>query len=183
MNMVMTVIGEGLRSRPWHVFFDWAESRTSVDRVKLLVLIVIGFSMFIVLVRGMIMFANMAGFLYPAYMTLLTMARTYWASQSDHPSSDVITAVAKKETRKWQTYWVTYAMILIVENNFWFCMKFLPFYGFLKTLFLAWCLISIKNNGLAVVLDLSVIVLSYVKRRWWSQERQPFLIIPIVKLP
>jgi receptor expression-enhancing protein 5/6 len=63
---------------------------------------------------------NLVGTLYPAY----------WTMKSIESKGD--------DDKQWLTYWVVFACFTIVEIFLGFLLKFIPFYFFLKIIFLIW---------------------------------------------
>lgn len=136
VNVVINVIESALQdsSKPWHRPFGWAEEQTGVGRFKLLVGAVAAISYYLILGFGAMTASNAIGFAYPAYATIVTM------ESPQRPSSPAA-------TNKWFTYWLVFASILIVEHHLGFVLGLVPFYKLVKTVFLVYCFMPIRNNG------------------------------------
>lgn len=159
----MTAIDDGLRdpNRPWHVLFEWAESRTGIDRFRLF----LGFTCTVVAYLctasygSASLLADLIGFTYPAYATVGTML-----SSSHRWTGDAETTGAGVDaTVRWLTYWLMFATVLFVQQLFGGVLKLLPYYGLLKIAFFAWCFAPIQTNG-------AVFVYATVVRRYFASN-------------
>ena len=75
------------------------------------------------LVGGFKLVVDLAGFLYPAYMSFKSM---------DSGSKD------DSGSKQWLTYWVVFSGFSIFESLFGFLVGFIPFYFFIKFGFIVW---------------------------------------------
>lgn len=148
MNIVINVIENALYdpSKPWTEPLGWVETQTGVNRFRILLVAVLIGSFYLIIGYGATLSSNMIGFVYPAYATLTLM---------DEMRQPLTTRAAVKDnkniTNKWFTYWLTFSVILIAEQHFWFILRVMPFYHLIKTVFLIWCFAPLKRNGTVVV--------------------------------
>lgn len=80
---------------------------------------------------GAALLANLVGFVYPAYK-----------------SCKAIESVDKDDDTMWLTYWVVFAAFGVIEYFTDILLWWIPFYFFLKCIFLVWCFVPWENyNG------------------------------------
>lgn len=105
-------------------YSELVEEKTSIN-VEYFVL---GFGVLIALLLfsgyGASFVANVVGFAYPAYATLLTL-------ESKNKSDDV----------EWLMYWVVFGTFSLVENFVEWIVYWIPFYFPVKVTFLLWCML------------------------------------------
>ncbi|XP_013403702.1 receptor expression-enhancing protein 5 isoform X2 [Lingula anatina] len=78
---------------------------------------------------------NFIGFLYPAYASI-----------------KAIETKEKDDDTKWLTYWVTYSVFSLAEFFSDIFLFWIPFYWFLKCLFLVWCMVPVDAfNGSIII--------------------------------
>lgn len=123
---------------PWHAAFEWAETRTGMRRIKLLLALLLAVAFSLTLNRGAATISNAIGFAYPAHESITLMARP-----KRLPSNG--------EAVKWYAYWLTFVAVLMVEYHLPFVASTVPFYHLVKTTFFIWCFAPIRNNGAAFV--------------------------------
>lgn len=125
-------------SQPWDKPLGWIETEFGIRRLNVMYALVIYFAFYLIYGNdaGAGVISNGIGFVYPAYVTIDLLIQTQQRSSS-------VTAI-----NKWFTYWMTFAAILIVEQQFIFVLK-LPYYYLIKSLFMIFCFIPMKNNGAA----------------------------------
>jgi receptor expression-enhancing protein 5/6 len=73
------------------------------------------------LVGGAKLMVDLAGFVYPAYMS-------FKALDTPDPQDDI----------QWLTYWVVFASFSIIEQTFGFITNYIPMYFYLKIAFFVW---------------------------------------------
>lgn len=56
-------------------------------------------------------------------------------------SFQAIESAGKADDTQWLTYWVVYSFLQIVEKLAWVVLMWIPLYGLLKTVFLAWLVV------------------------------------------
>ncbi|KAI0227689.1 Receptor expression-enhancing protein 6 [Lamellibrachia satsuma] len=109
---------------------DKAEAKTGVRRLY----IVLGFAAFIgvylMVGYGCQFLCNFIGFVYPAYASV-----------------KAIESQVKNDDTKWLTYWVVYSAFSLVEMVTDIFLFWVPFYWFLKCLFLVYCMVPTSWNG------------------------------------
>ncbi|XP_071170784.1 receptor expression-enhancing protein 5-like isoform X3 [Mytilus edulis] len=89
---------------------------------------------------------NFVGFLYPAYASV-----------------KAIESSQKEDDTQWLTYWVVYSFFALVEFFADIFLFWIPFYWFLKCVFLVWCMAPIASNGSQMIYHrlIKPIVLKY----------------------
>ncbi|XP_063435312.1 receptor expression-enhancing protein 5-like isoform X3 [Mytilus trossulus] len=89
---------------------------------------------------------NFVGFLYPAYASV-----------------KAIESRQKEDDTQWLTYWVVYSFFSLVEFFADIFLFWIPFYWFLKCVFLVWCMAPIASNGSQMIYHrlIKPIVLKY----------------------
>ncbi|XP_076105549.1 receptor expression-enhancing protein 5-like isoform X3 [Mytilus galloprovincialis] len=89
---------------------------------------------------------NFVGFLYPAYASV-----------------KAIESRQKEDDTQWLTYWVVYSFFALVEFFADIFLFWIPFYWFLKCVFLVWCMAPIASNGSQMIYHrlIKPIVLKY----------------------
>lgn len=97
------------------------EEKTGVSKVYFFVGFTALFSGLLYLAGGAKLMVDLAGFLYPAYMS-------FKALDTVDTADDV----------QWLTYWVVFATFSIIEQTIGFVTGFIPFYYYLKIAFLVW---------------------------------------------
>jgi receptor expression-enhancing protein 5/6 len=118
-------------------FLIKAESKTNVDRKY--------FAMGLGIFVAWLLF----GLLAP--LTISLIAFTYPAIQS------VKSLEKNKNQEKWLTYWVVYGCFNIVEFFGDILLSWFPFYFFIKTAFLIWCMAPIRLNGSIIIFKMFVL--------------------------
>ena len=56
-------------------------------------------------------------------------------------SFEAIESKEKADDTQWLTYWVVYSFIQIVEKSAWVVLMWIPLYGLMKTVLLAWLVV------------------------------------------
>ena len=97
------------------------EKKTGVSKVYFFVFFTLLFSGLLYLAGGAKLIVDLAGFLYPAYMS-------FKALDTADTADDV----------QWLTYWVVFATFSIIEQTIGFVTGFIPFYYYIKIAFLVW---------------------------------------------
>lgn len=142
MKELIDVIEVGLRNvpAPLSAALVWAEDRFGARRIALLLGLLLAVSFFcLILGYGAAVVSNAIGFAYPARETIVLMERPPYL-----PSTG-------KANVKWYTFWMTFVAVQIVERHLAFVPLLVPFYYLLKTAFLVWCFVPIRENGAAAV--------------------------------
>ena len=81
---------------------------------------------------------NLVGTLYPAFWTIKSLEQNL-----------------VEEQKKWLTYWVVFGSFIIIDMSSVVIVKFIPFYFFLKILFLIWLFMP-GSNGCTIIYYLVV---------------------------
>jgi receptor expression-enhancing protein 5/6 len=97
------------------------EEKTGVSKVFFFVGFTALFCGLLYLAGGAKLMVDLAGFLYPAYMS-------FKALDTAETTDDV----------QWLTYWVVFATFSIIEGTIGFVTGFIPFYYYIKIAFLVW---------------------------------------------
>lgn len=100
---------------------DELEKKTGVSKVYFALIFITIFCGLLYLAGGAKLIVDLAGFLYPAYMS-------FKALETAQTDDDV----------QWLTYWVVFASFSIIEQTIGFVVTFVPFYYYLKIAFLVW---------------------------------------------
>jgi receptor expression-enhancing protein 5/6 len=75
----------------------------------------------------------------------------FWSIRAiESPESD--------DDKQWLTYWVVFALFTVVDMFSGFVLKFIPFYFFLKLLFLIWCFLP-NFKGASIIYDVIIVKL------------------------
>ncbi|XP_060843808.1 receptor expression-enhancing protein 5-like [Rhopalosiphum padi] len=149
------------RTRPWAVPFVWLESKTGIDHTKLTVGCLLAAMVFTVASGRMVMlFSNVLGFAYPAYASVEWMVKDAvqreTSSLSSPPPPVVLDGLAGRNApvspaSRWLTYWITFAVMLMVQQLCGDVLQFIPFYFLTKIVFFVWCALPMEANGAAFV--------------------------------
>lgn len=97
------------------------EEKTGVSKVFFFVGFTALFCGLLYLAGGAKLMVDLAGFLYPAYMS-------FKALDTAETTDDV----------QWLTYWVVFATFSIIDGTIGFVTGFIPFYYYIKIAFLVW---------------------------------------------
>lgn len=141
-------------TRPWHVLFGWAEARSGVHRLKLLMISAAAVCGYMVTGYGTAILSNVIGFAYPAYVTIgMTLQNPHHAAAAEEQAviGTQSTAAVVPVSSRWLTYWLIFSSILLVEQVCGQVLRMLPFYFLVKSVFLVWCFLPIESNGSAYV--------------------------------
>lgn len=148
------------KTKPWNPLFHWAEERIGCNRLKLFFGTLCALTMYLASGRGTMLLGDLIGFVYPAYATVsLTAIRGTTGNVVQQPSGHSV-----NDTIKWLTYWLMFAAVLIVEQPFNALLRLVPFYCLIKTVFFAYCSLSIETNG-------SALVYAVIVRRYFAKYR------------
>ena len=111
-----------------------AEKRTGLDRVTLLggLLALCVLSLCIGLGAGLV--SGVVGFLYPAYQSVKAL----------HLKDE-------EKEKRWLTYWVVFSFSHVMEFFLDHVVWWMPFYWFVKTVLLLWCMAPVSQNGSMVI--------------------------------
>jgi receptor expression-enhancing protein 5/6 len=97
------------------------EDKTGLSKVYFFVGFTALFSLLLFLAGGAKLMVDLAGFVYPAYMSFKAL---------DTPDSE--------DDIQWLTYWVVFATFSILEQTIGFITDFIPMYFYLKIAFFVW---------------------------------------------
>jgi receptor expression-enhancing protein 5/6 len=86
---------------------------------------------------------NIVGIVYPAI----------WSIRA-------IESKGNDDDKQWLTYWVVFAIFTLIDLFSGFILKFIPFYFFIKLLFLIWCFMP-NTRGAILIYDKVIIKLFY----------------------
>lgn len=117
-------------SKPWTKFFDFAEMKTNVPRIYIFGGVFAFTVLYLVFGYAAEILCNGIGVAYPAYVSI-----------------KAIESSSKADDTKWLIYWVTYAILSVIELFSVFLTNVIPFYWLIKCVFLIWCMAPIENNG------------------------------------
>lgn len=110
--------------------FERVEEKTGVKRLHVTVGVGTLLSLYLMIGYGADFLCNFIGFLYPAYASV-----------------KAIESKEKDDDTKWLTYWVVYSFFSLVEFFTDIFLFWIPFYWFLKFLFLSYCMLPFSWNG------------------------------------
>ncbi|XP_054738529.1 receptor expression-enhancing protein 5 isoform X1 [Anastrepha obliqua] len=122
------------RSKPWTQAFDFVEAKTNVPRLYLFLGASAFCALYLIFGYGAQLLCNTIGVAYPAYISI-----------------HAIESSTKLDDTRWLIYWVTYAMLSLIEYFSGFLTSVIPFYWLLKCAFLIWCMLPIEKNGSYVI--------------------------------
>ena len=74
---------------------------------------------------------------YPLYISLKTLQSKIGEEKADGGIYDE--EDKKKDVTQWLSYWVVYSLFINFESIFGFVLKYIPFYFFIKVIFLLFC--------------------------------------------
>ena len=74
---------------------------------------------------------------YPLYISLKTLQSKIGEEKADGGIYDE--EDKKKDVTQWLSYWVVYSVFINFESIFGFVLKYIPFYFFIKVIFLLFC--------------------------------------------
>ncbi|XP_067631499.1 receptor expression-enhancing protein 5 isoform X1 [Eurosta solidaginis] len=121
-------------SKPWTQAFELVEAKTNVPRLYLF-LGAAGFcALYLIFGYGAQLLCNTIGVAYPAYISI-----------------HAIESSTKLDDTRWLIYWVTYAILSLIEYFSGFLTSVIPFYWLLKASFLVWCMLPMERNGSFVI--------------------------------
>ena len=106
------------------------EDKTGVRRLYLVIGLAVFLGIYLMVGYGAQFVCNFVGFLYPAYASV-----------------KAIESRQKEDDTQWLTYWVVYSFFALVEFFADIFLFWIPFYWFLKCVFLTWCMAPIASNG------------------------------------
>lgn len=139
-------------TQPWHVLFGWAEARSGVNRLKLLMITTAAVCGYMVTGYGTAFLSNVIGFVYPAYVTIgMTLQNPHHAAAAEEQAAIGARSTTVPASSRWLTYWLVFAVILLGEQLCGPILRMVPFYFLLKSVFLIWCFLPIESNGSAYV--------------------------------
>jgi len=118
------------------------EKKTNVSRLHIVVILGSFVGLFLMCGTGCgaNFVANLIGFLYPAYKSVLA-----------------IESLDKDVDTMWLTYWVVYSVFTQMEFFTDIFLWWIPFYYFLKVVFLVYCMLPGQYNG-------SIMIYKYIIR-------------------
>ncbi|XP_011209720.1 PREDICTED: receptor expression-enhancing protein 5 isoform X1 [Bactrocera latifrons] len=122
------------RSKPWTQAFEIVESKTNVPRLYLFLGAAAFCALYLIFGYGAQLLCNTIGVAYPAYISI-----------------HAIESSTKLDDTRWLIYWVTYAILSLIEYFSGFLTSVIPFYWLLKCAFLIWCMLPIERNGSFVI--------------------------------
>mmetsp|Transcript_11776 Transcript_11776/g.17834 ORF Transcript_11776/g.17834 Transcript_11776/m.17834 type:complete len:294 (+) Transcript_11776:55-936(+) len=123
---------------PANSLLDAVSKKTSIDKEILFVSIVSGVGLILLLVCGVNLLVDIAGFVYPLY-----------ASVKAIESADTA------DDKQWLTYWIIFTQFKIIESVADFLISFIPLYFLIKIAFLVWCYHP-SFNGATVLYDIII---------------------------
>jgi receptor expression-enhancing protein 5/6 len=125
------------------------EEKTGFSKVYFFVGFTAIFSLLLFLAGGAKLMVDLAGFVYPAYMSFKAL---------DTPDSE--------DDIQWLTYWVVFATFSILEQTVGFITDFIPMYFYLKIAFFVW-LYHPQFKGATVLYSkvLRPLVLPYLNKK------------------
>lgn len=106
------------------------EGKTGVKRSYLVMGLGVFLALYLMIGYGAQFLCNFVGFLYPAYASIKAIEST-----------------VKEDDTKWLTYWVVYSCFSLVESFTDILLFWIPFYCFLKCIFLVYCMAPTSWNG------------------------------------
>ncbi|XP_042904673.1 receptor expression-enhancing protein 5 [Parasteatoda tepidariorum] len=110
------------------------EAVTGIERRKLVLTTCFILGAMVIIGYGAQLVCNGIGFAYPAYCSILA-----------------IETRNKEDDTLWLTYWVVFAALSLAEFFSDFILALIPFYWFLKCIFLMWCFVPFKVNGSRII--------------------------------
>ncbi|XP_071170782.1 receptor expression-enhancing protein 5-like isoform X1 [Mytilus edulis] len=122
------------------------EDKTGVRRMYIVIALAAFLGIYLMVGYGAQFVCNFVGFLYPAYASV-----------------KAIESSQKEDDTQWLTYWVVYSFFALVEFFADIFLFWIPFYWFLKCVFLVWCMAPIASNGSQMIYHrlIKPIVLKY----------------------
>ncbi|KAJ0412532.1 hypothetical protein ATCC90586_006899 [Pythium insidiosum] len=98
------------------------EKQTGVDKFFIFLAGAALTGILLFVIGGAELITNLAGFIYPAYM-----------------SFKALSTPGTEDDTQWLTYWVVYAFFNLTEEVTDVLFSWIPFYFFIKIAFLVWC--------------------------------------------